>query len=161
MQINDRYHLVRNLAEAVEREIQQLQVQARSDLAERVDSKPSGRRTLIEARRQRCRQARYERYLAVVELGRHGHTQLSIAETLGIGAETVARWLRASEFPERRIRCDRKRDRARFLRDQERGSHQAMARTHFSTGRIAALLLKPSGSVSAAQRRYRNSFLRF
>jgi hypothetical protein len=36
VQIN-RYHLVRSLAEAVEREIQQLQVQARSELAERVD----------------------------------------------------------------------------------------------------------------------------
>jgi hypothetical protein len=34
--------------------------------------------TLIEARRQRCRQARYERYLAVVELQRQGDTDLAI-----------------------------------------------------------------------------------
>lgn len=68
----------------------------------------------------------------MVELGRQGHTQLAIAEKFGIGAETLARWLRAPEFPERRIRSDRKRDRARFLQDQERGLHPALARTHFS-----------------------------
>ncbi|HXP39181.1 MAG TPA: transposase [Candidatus Acidoferrales bacterium] len=33
--------------------------------------------------------------------------------------------------------------------------------THFSVGRIAALLLKPSRRMSAVQRRYRDSFLRF
>jgi hypothetical protein len=105
VQINDRYHLMSNLAEAVEREVQQLQVQARAELAGNVEAKRSGRATLIEARRQRCRQARYEKYLAVVELGRQGHTQLAIAEKFGIGAETVARWLRAPEFPERRGRA--------------------------------------------------------
>jgi hypothetical protein len=99
--------------------------------------------------------------LAVVELGRQGHTQLAIAEKFGIGAETLARWLRAPEFPERRIRSDRKRDRARFLQDQEQGLHPALARTHFSAGRIAALLLKPSRGMSAVQHRYRDSFLRF
>jgi hypothetical protein len=99
--------------------------------------------------------------LAVVELGRQGHTQLAIAEKFGIGAETLARWLRAPEFPERRIRSDRKRDRARFLQDQERGLHPALARTHFSAGRIAALLLKPCRRMSAVQQRYRDSFLRF
>jgi hypothetical protein len=43
--------------------------------------------------------------------------------------------------PERRIRSDRKRDRARFLQDQERSLHLALARTHVSAGRIAALVL--------------------
>ena len=85
VQINDRYHLMSNLAEAVEREVQQLQVQARAELAGNVEAKRSGRATLIEARRQRCRQARYEKYLAVVELGRQGHTQLAIAEKFGMG----------------------------------------------------------------------------
>jgi hypothetical protein len=33
--------------------------------------------------------------------------------------------------------------------------------THFSAGRIAALLLKPSRRMSAVQQRYRDSFLRF
>jgi hypothetical protein len=71
-----------NLAEAAERELQQMQVQARAERSRRA--------TLIEARRQRCRHARYEKYRAVVELGRQGHTQLAIAEKFGMGAETVA-----------------------------------------------------------------------
>jgi hypothetical protein len=78
-----------------------------------------------------------------------------------MGAETVAGWLRAPEFPERRIRSDRRRDRARFLQNQERGLHPALTRTHFSAGRIVALLLKPSRDMSAVQQRYRDSFLRF
>ena len=39
--------------------------------------------------------------------------------------------------------------------------HPALTRTHFSAGRIAALLLKPSRCTSAVQQRYRDSFLRF
>jgi transposase len=104
VQINDRYHLTSNLAEAVEREIHQLQMQARSELAQEANPKPLPKLTLIKARYQRCRAARYERYLAVVELGRQGQTQLAIAEKVGVGAETVARWLNAPAFPERRIR---------------------------------------------------------
>jgi Transposase len=45
VQITDRYHLVSNLSEAMERDLQQLQIDARSRLA----------------------QARYERYLAVLQ----------------------------------------------------------------------------------------------
>jgi Trp operon repressor len=49
----------------------------------------------MASRRQRCRQARYQRYTKVHELHRGGHTQLEIAEKVGIGAETVAS---ANEF---------------------------------------------------------------
>jgi transposase len=96
VQITDRYHLMSNLAEAVECDIQQLQVQARATLAGHGESgsRQGKKLTWIEARRQRCRQARYERYLAVVELGRQGHTQLAIAEKMGMAADTVAHWLR-------------------------------------------------------------------
>src|ERR1700692_2257040 len=102
VQITDRYHLVSNLSEAVERDIQQLQIDARKQLAQSETREPArtNRLTLIEARRQRCRQARYQRYLAVHELRRQGQTQLQIAEKVGIGAETVARWLNAPTFPE-------------------------------------------------------------
>ena len=162
-QITDRYHLMSNLREAVERDIEQLQSQARAQLARQ--GEPGGRKskklTRIEARRQRCRQARYQRYLAVVELGRQGHTQLSIAEKMGMGAETVARWLHAPGFPERQIRSDRRRDRARYLQNQERGQHPSQPRKHYSSGRIAALLSKVPPSLSAAQGRHLEAFLRF
>jgi len=119
VQITDRYHLMHNLSEAVEREIQQLQIRSRAELVRETNPKKPRKPTLIEARRQRCRQARYERYQAVVELARQGQTQLAIAERVGVGAETVARWLHAPGFPERRIRSDRRRDQARFVQDQE------------------------------------------
>jgi transposase len=72
IQITNRFHLVSNLSEAVERDIQQLQIDARKQLSqsESRDSEKVNRLTLIEARRQRCRQARYQRYLAVHELHR-------------------------------------------------------------------------------------------
>jgi transposase len=71
IQITDRYHLVSNLSEAVERDVQQLQIDARKQLAE-TDAAEStnGRLTLVEARRQRCRQARYQRYMEVHALHR-------------------------------------------------------------------------------------------
>jgi len=60
VQITDRFHLVSNLSEAAERDIQQLQIDARKQLGESEsrDSKKVNKLTLIEARRQRCRQAR-------------------------------------------------------------------------------------------------------
>jgi transposase len=73
----------------------------------------------------------------------------------------VARWLNAPGFPERRIRSDRRRDRAGYLQDGERGLQPALTRTHFSAGRMAALLLTPARDLSATQRTYRDSFLRF
>jgi len=79
---------------------------------------------------------------------------------MGIGAETVARWLRACAFPERQIRSDRRRDQARFLQDQQRGMHPSQLRTHYSSGRIAALLTKVP-TLTAAPRRYLGAFLRF
>jgi hypothetical protein len=143
VQVTDRYHLMSNLSEAVEHTLQQLQIEARAELAQAAIPKPSGKLTLVEARYQRCRQARYERYQAVVELRRQGNTQLQIAEKVGVGAEAGARWLHAPGFPERRIRRDRRRDPARFLQDRARGLHPALTRTHFSSARVTALLLMP------------------
>jgi transposase len=160
-QITDRYHLLSNLLDAVKQHIQQLQGNARAALAKQANPEKSKKLTWIEARRQRCRQARHERYLTVVELGRQGYTQLAIAERMGMGAETVARWLRAPAFPERQIRSDRRRDQARFLQDQQRGMHPAHLRTHYSSGRIAALLTKVPPTLTAAQRRHLEAFLRF
>jgi transposase len=113
-QVTDRYHLVSNLAEAVERDVQQLQAKARAELAEEAKRTANKKLTRIEARRQRCRQARYERYTAVMELHQQGLTQLAIAEKVGVGPDTIARWVAAGSFPERRIRRDRRRDRALF-----------------------------------------------
>jgi transposase len=163
VQITDRYHLVSNLSEAVERDVQQLQIDARKQLAQSEAQKPdaTNKLTLIEARRQRCRQARYQRYTKVHELHRGGHTQLEIAEKVGIGAETVSRWLNAPAFPERRIRSDRRRDQALFLQTRERGLQPSLTQTHYSAGRVSALLNMPSLTLSPAQKRHLDAFLRF
>jgi hypothetical protein len=70
--------------------------------------------------------------------------RLGITERVGIGAETVSRWLNAPEFPERRIRTDRRRDQALFLQSRKRGLQPSLTRTHYSAGRVAALLNMPS-----------------
>jgi transposase len=59
IQITDRYHLVSNLSEAVEHDLQQLQIDARKQLAQCEVQEPGTRNrpTLIERRRQRCQQA--------------------------------------------------------------------------------------------------------
>src|SRR4029453_16608422 len=116
--------------------------------------------TWIEARRQRCRQARYERYQAVVELGRQGYTQLAIAERMGLDPDTVARWLRGPSFPERQIRSDRRRDPTRFPQVEERSMHATQLRTHYSAGRIAALLSQVPPRLTTAQRQHLGTFLR-
>jgi transposase len=163
VQITDRYHLVSNLSEAMERDIQQLQIEARGKLAETVSGRTTEPKkpTLVEARRRRCRQGRYEKYLAVLELRRQSHTQLSIAEKMRIGAETVSRWLNAPEFPERRIRRDRRRDQGLFLDKRQRGLQPSLTRTHYSAGRVAALLGMPPKMSSAAQKRHIEAFLQF
>ena len=139
-QITDRYHLVSNLAEAVERDVQQLQTQARAALAEHRNASDRGttgkKLTLVQARYQRSRQARYEKYMAVVELRRQGLTQVQIGGRVGLDPETVARWLAARSFPERRVRSDRRQDRALFLEAQQRGVHLSGVRTHDSSGRV-------------------------
>jgi predicted transcriptional regulator len=147
----------------VEHDVQQLQIDARKQLAQSEAQKPgaTNKLTLIEARRQRCRQARYQRYTKVHELQREGQTQLEIAKKVGIGAETVSRWLNAPEFPERRIRSDQRRDQALFLQSRARGLQPSLTRTHYSAGRVSALLSMPSQILSTAQKRHLDAFLRF
>ena len=162
VQLLDRYHLVSNLSDAVERDVQQMQIQARAALRQQMVPNAEPRRlTLVEARRQRCREARYQRYMAVVELRKQGYTQEAIAERVGLQPDTVARWLHANGFPERGIRSDRRRDRARFLEAIERGVHPSRARIYYSAGGVAALLVRPPRLLSPSQREYLGDFLRF
>jgi len=140
--------------------VQQLQIQARAELVPQKERPPSGKLTLVEARRQRCRQARYERYMAVKKLGRQGKTQLAMAEQMGMKPEAVARWLPAPGFPERQIRSDRRRDQTRFLQNQQRGLPPSLTRTQFAAGRVAAWLTKSPQELSSEQQRSLDNFLK-
>jgi hypothetical protein len=147
----------------VERDIQQLQIDARKQLAQSdaVGSGKPQRLTLIEARRQDVgRRAisdtwRCMNYTVKVKLSSR------IADKVGIGAETISRWLNAPAFPERRIRSDRRRDQASFLQSCERGLQPSLTRTHYSAGRVSALLNMPPPSLLPAQKRHLEAFLRF
>jgi hypothetical protein len=100
-------------------------------------------------------------FAKVHELHRGGHTQLEIAEKVGIGAETVSRCLNAPAFPERWIRNDRRRDQALFLQSRKRGLQPSLTRTHYSAGRVSALLNMPPQTLSEGQKRHLDAFMRF
>ena len=114
VQVADRFHLLRNLREALEH------VLARHEP------------TIVEAFRRQCpvpvtpppvapatpsnpaltwsqqlsrerRQRRLERYREVIELYQRGTSRWAIASQVGLNRKTVRRWLRAGQFPERQV----------------------------------------------------------
>lgn len=109
VQIADRFHLVVNFSEAVERvveshrhELELPAVDAERRLLPHLPAacpKPETAAQRMKSAR-RCR--RLERYQQVVELHKSEHSQRAIGEALGISRKTVRRWLRSQEFPERK-----------------------------------------------------------
>ena len=150
VQIADRFHLLQNLSDALEHDIQRLQIEARRSgfVPTAPESESLKRLTLIEARRQRCRQARYERYQTVLDLTAKGYTQLAIAAQIGIDPETISRWTKAPGFPERRSPKD--------LPGSANVEWQ-----HYSSSRMAALLSRPTKNLSREQASTLGAFLHF
>jgi transposase len=109
VQIADRFHLVLNFSEAVERVLenhrQELELPALNadhriaPDAPAACAKPETAAQRVKSAR-RCR--RLERYQRVIELHQSGHSQQAIGEALCISRKTVRRWLRSGKFPERK-----------------------------------------------------------
>ncbi|UCC31423.1 MAG: ISL3 family transposase [Phycisphaerales bacterium] len=117
IQVADRFHLMQNLRQALirllEHRYRETRLAARDVAAVRqtcdTDSnvveppkRPREHRlprgpTLREVRRAR----RLQRYDQVIELHHQGVSQRTIAKRLGINRETVGRYIRAGQFPER------------------------------------------------------------
>ena len=121
VQVADRFHLLMNVGEALERVLGRKRTLLR-DAARVVDQsvmpprlheevvassascvaiatdRPSTRHDQEQYRRRAERQ---ERYAAVVALHQQGFTTSRIAREMGIGRKTVRRWLQTSRFPER------------------------------------------------------------
>jgi len=132
IQVADRWHLLANMREAVERVLTREQASVRAAAAvrrpsplldgvaatggretgERAVTPPdAGRPPTVAPRRthvqeeQRARRARRQaRYEEVLALHRQGLGQRAIARTLGVGRHTIRTVLRTGAFPERRAR---------------------------------------------------------
>jgi transposase len=106
-QVADRFHLFLNLSAAIERALEersrQLQIppqEANGEQAmEDVQPKLTQQQTLTQEHRQR----RLELYEKVIQLHHQGNSQRAIGQALQIQRKTVRRWLRAGEFPERKV----------------------------------------------------------
>jgi transposase len=114
VQVADRWHLLRNLAAALEgilrtrhgslREAARTVVAASSSAVQAdapgvVPPDPRPRNRAEQVRHER-RERRLARYYEVVALHEQGASQAAISRQLGLGRHTVRRWLRAGQFPE-------------------------------------------------------------
>lgn len=109
VQVADRWHLLKNLSETLERVLDQNRwalTQAAPALQEPIPVAwpPTKGKTAEEESRQR-RQKRLKRYEQVVQLARQGIGQREIARRLQMARATVAHYLRADAFPERAPRA--------------------------------------------------------
>jgi len=113
IQVADRWHLLKNLREALEQLVarkHRLVRQAAQAMgtqpkaSDDVETPPSSRpvdETQLALRRQQRRERRKSRYEQVLELFRKGASIRAIAEHLGMHRRTVRRFVRSDGFPER------------------------------------------------------------
>lgn len=112
VQVADRWHLVRNLTDAVERALvgkSALLRQAADALVPAPPQEPvapsSAPPTRAERAKAQRRAARLRRYEEVVRLRRSGMSKREIARRVGLSRGTVTSWLAAGSFPERKERA--------------------------------------------------------
>jgi transposase len=128
-QVADRFHLFKNLTEAVELALASLRAEIRTQ-AEKTSRqevsaeartahhdqskafsiktwKPARDRYFERARMSR-REQRYDRYQQVVALHTQGFEQAEIAHRAGLSTRTIQRWLKAGAFPEAKQRRKRR-----------------------------------------------------
>jgi transposase len=110
LQVVDRWHLLQNIREALERELTALRSRiARLELPSACATMVPRRRlkpvcSIEGARQQQNRAERLARYERVKQLATAGVTQREIARLVDLSRGTVIQYLRAPEFPERAVR---------------------------------------------------------
>lgn len=104
-QVADRWHLLKNLREALEQVLTSyrkcLTLKVREPSPELPLSAGATSTTQAQATN---RQRRLTRYQQMIDLHQRGVKQSEIAERLGLSPRTVTNWLAAGEFPERKAR---------------------------------------------------------
>jgi len=115
IQVADRWHVLVNLREALERLLTRKHAAVRAAASDLVPAPAAagprgteapGDADATPARRDR-RARRYARYEEVQALHAQGHSMRQIARRLGVARNTVRRFLRAEGFPERQPRRPR------------------------------------------------------
>ena len=113
IQCADRFHIIKNLREALEGVLARHLAAHRRDQAEQssvtplsdVPSKQPPKLSPKEAHhKQAKREERLAQYEQVVALRKLGFSQTAIAEAVGVGHATVSRWLAHGAFPEQQPR---------------------------------------------------------
>jgi transposase len=112
LQVADRWHLLKNLSEALQRCFSRhLSTHRKQQLKELLEDPPvlQSKRTpylspLQEQTAQLHRAERLARYEQAVALRKQGLSHQAIAERVGVGHSTVQRWIEAGTFPERNRR---------------------------------------------------------
>jgi transposase len=100
-QVIDRWHLLKNLREAIERLLSHTQVPEDASEAAGLAASPRQKRTSGErARSEGSRELRLALYQQVNELYQQGGSILGIARQLQIGHQTVRKFVRSPSFPE-------------------------------------------------------------
>ena len=127
MQTADRFHIFKNLTEAVELSLARCRAEMRqhAERAARQAVSEEARRALVESAKafstawkpapdpyaERARLARraqrYDRYQQVVALQVQGFEQAEIAQRVGLSTRTIQKWLKAGAFPEAKRRRKR------------------------------------------------------
>jgi len=104
IQVADRWHLMKNLREAVARYLEQHQtcLAAAGEMQARAshEEPPPTKLTKQEKARQIKRAKRIRRYEAVRRLHAQGLSQRAIARRMSIGPQTVRKYLKADRYPE-------------------------------------------------------------
>lgn len=135
LQIADRWHLLRNLSEALKKVLARHHdslKRAFTPQQEQQAPHPAPAPVVI-AHAERIRQSRRDRRLAryqeVRQLYEQGWSFASIARMLGMNKKTVAKFVHAEQFPEARPRGDRRRKLTPYLpylqKQWEAGEHNA------------------------------------
>jgi transposase len=116
VQVADRWHLLVNIGEMLERVVgsHRIALQQGAAAVDRMldEATPPGagtpvaeltespRQTRLQQVRQARRAHRLARYEAVVALHQEGFSQVAISKRLGLGRKTIRRYLRADAFPD-------------------------------------------------------------